>query len=97
VLGRNTLVALAFVSLVGLALLSPQFTRAAIDVVHNDRLHYVTHLVAGQALSLCPCTQSMAQTQLARGMYHAHTPRQVALLSKDPSQLLQGAVRYFVA
>lgn len=72
-------------------------TRSALVVVHNDRVHYVGHLVATQVLSLCPCTQGLAQTQYVKGMYHAHTPRQAEMLSLRPKQLISRAVRRAVA
>ena len=89
-------------AVLGLALLVavlalPGATRLALGVAHNDRVHYVGHLVAGQLLSVCPCTASLAQTQYVKGMAHAHTPRQVALLSERPSHLVTRALRRVVA
>ena len=92
-IGKLGLAMLVTVFVVGL---SPSLTRSALSVVHNDRVHYVGHLVAGQMLSLCPCTASLAQTQYAKGMYHAHTPRQVMLLSEPASALLSRAVHRVV-
>src|SRR5690242_14155753 len=65
----------------GLALATPALADTALGFIHNDRLHYVVHLAAGRAFSLCPCTTQLAQTQYARGMYHARSPHQVALLT----------------
>jgi hypothetical protein len=66
-------------------------------VAHNDRVHYVGHLMGTQVFSLCPCTQGLAQTQYVKGMYHAHTVRQVELLSLRPRQLISRAVQRVVA
>jgi len=68
-------------AVLGAAALAPSLMRAALQFGHDDQVHYVVHLAAGRALSLCPCTAALADTQYARGMYHAHTPRQKALLT----------------
>jgi hypothetical protein len=73
-------------------LLSPRLADTALGVAHNDRVHYVGHLVAGRLLSLCACTQQAAQAQYARGMYHARTPRQAALLTTDRPTSLRAQV-----
>jgi hypothetical protein len=78
---RATLVAMGLVAVLGLAAVAPSLTRVALQVGHDDQVHYVVHLFAGRMLSLCPCTASMADHQYARGMYHAHTPQQKALLT----------------
>ena len=90
-------VGLALVVMVLVVSFAPDAARSAVNVVHDDRVHYVGHLVAAQVFSLCPCTASLAQAQSVRGMYHAHTPRQVELLSEPPSALLSRAVRRVVA
>jgi hypothetical protein len=93
---RSTVVAAAFVLVLGTIALAPRLTDAALTVAHNDRVHYVTHLVAGQAFSLCPCTQALAQTQITKGLYHARTPRQVKLLTTSPRHVVRAAVRRLV-
>jgi hypothetical protein len=82
-MSKATVVALglAFVGLVGIAAFSAGLTRAAVRVGHDDQVHYAGHLVAGRLLSLCPCATALAERQYARGMYHARTPRQKALLT----------------
>jgi len=92
---RLTLAAIGLLTL--FAVFALPATRVALDVAHNDRVHYVSHLVAGQVLSLCPCTANLAQSQLTKGMYHARTPRQVALLTDRPGTLVRSAVRRLVA
>lgn len=67
----------------GLALAAPRLAATAVSLAHNDQLHYGGHLVAGRILALSPYTSQLAETQYARGMYHARTPRQVALLTTD--------------
>src|SRR5712691_13488153 len=47
----------------------------------NDRLHYAVHLTAGRILSLCNCTDHLAAAQYYRGLFHARSPEQVALLT----------------
>jgi hypothetical protein len=66
---------------IGIARATPRLADGALTVVHNDQLHYGGHLVAGRILSLCPCTAQLAQNQYVRGMYHARTPHQEALLT----------------
>ena len=82
---------LGFVGL-GLLLTSPRLAESALGAVHNDRVHYVGHLVAGRLFSLCPCTQQLAETQYLKGMYHARTPRQAALLTTGRPTSLDGRV-----
>ncbi len=91
--GKIWIIALVLVSLVSVAPL----TRSALAVAHNDRVHYVGHLVGTQVLSLCPCTASLAHAQYIKGMYHARTPRQAELLSLRPMQLISRTVRRVVA
>ena len=68
---------------VGFALAVPRLTATALSIAHDDQVHYGGHLLAGRILALCPCTAQLAETQYARGMYHARTPRQLALLTTD--------------
>jgi hypothetical protein len=87
---RATVVSVGVVAVVSLAAFTPGLTRAALQVGHDDQVHYVVHLVAGRVFSLCPCTAGLADNQYARGMYHAHTPRQQALLTTArPTSLRQ--------
>ncbi len=88
--------ALSLVALLAVLAL-PGATRTALGVAHDDRVHYVAHLVGTQFFSLCPCTANFAQTQYVKGMYHARTPRQAQLLSLRPNQLIGRAVRRVVA
>jgi hypothetical protein len=80
-MSKATIVAVGLVALLGVAALGPGLTRAALQVGHDDQVHYIGHLLAGRVLSLCPCTAAFAEHQYSRGMYHAHTPRQKALLT----------------
>jgi hypothetical protein len=60
----------------------------ALSLAHDNQVHYVGHLLAGRLFSLCPCTTRLADDQYARGLYHAETPRQEALLtSQRPTSL----------
>jgi hypothetical protein len=87
---RATVVAVGLVAVLGLVAVSPSLTRLALQVGHDDQVHYVVHLLAGRMLSLCPCTAQLADTQYERGMHHAHTPRQKALLTTArPNNLRQ--------
>jgi hypothetical protein len=84
--GHNPLRVLRLVVLPLLALgllLAPRLADTALVIAHNDRVHYVGHLVAGRVFSLCPCTLQIADTQYLRGMYHARTPQQAAWLTTD--------------
>ena len=65
----------------GVVWATPRVTDATLSLVHNDQVHYGGHLIAGRILSLCPCTTHLAETQYVKGMYHARTPHQVALLT----------------
>ena len=80
-MSKATLVAVGLVAVLGIAALGPDLTRVALQVGHDDQVHYVGHLLAGRVLSLCPCTATLAEHQYARGMYHARTPREKALLT----------------
>src|SRR4051812_15947096 len=73
--------ALGLIAVLGVAAFTTGLSRAALQIGHDDRVHYVGHLLAGRLLSLCPCGAPLAERQYARGMYHAHTPRQKALLT----------------
>jgi hypothetical protein len=62
----------------------------------HERLHYGLHLVAGRVLSLTPWTEGLAEDQYYRATYHAHTPRQRALVTTDrpddlPERIEDGA------
>ena len=80
-MSKVTLAAVGLITLLGLAAATPGMTRAARQVGHNDHVHYFGHLVAGRLLSLSPWGATLAERQYARGMFHAHTPRQKALLT----------------
>jgi hypothetical protein len=59
-----------------------------LQFLHNDQLHYGSHLLAGRVLSLCPCTDQLAETQYVKGFYHARSPLQIALLTTQrPSDM----------
>jgi hypothetical protein len=53
----------------------------AVRMAHTDQVHYGGHLLAGRLLSLWPGTAELAENQYARGLYHARTPAQAALLT----------------
>jgi hypothetical protein len=53
----------------------------ALRVAHTDEVHYGGHLVAGRLFSLLPGGAELAENQYARGLYHARTARQTALLT----------------
>jgi hypothetical protein len=76
---RSTVISLAAV--VALLTVAPRLVTFALQVAHDDQVHYAGHLLAGRALSLCPCTLQLAETQYAKGMYHARTSREAALLT----------------
>jgi hypothetical protein len=92
----------AVVAVVGLVNVWPGLFR----FVHtNDQLHYAVHLTAGRILSLCDCTDHLAEAQYYRGLFHARTPEQVALLTtgrpvtagqrvREVSALGAGALRW---
>jgi hypothetical protein len=80
---RLALVALVATGFVALA--TPRLAQATLNVAHDDQVHYVGHLVAGRLFSLCTCTLRLADEQYTRGLYHARTPRQVALLTTERS------------
>ncbi len=80
-MSKAAVVAVGLISLFGLAAFTPGVTRAALQVGHDDQFHFLGHLAAGRLLSLCPCAATLAERQYARGMYHARTPRQKALLT----------------
>jgi hypothetical protein len=80
-MSKASVAAVGLVAVLGLAVFAPGITRAALQVGHDDQVHYLGHLAAGRLLSLCPGAAALAERQYARGMYHAHTPRQKALLT----------------
>jgi hypothetical protein len=80
------LLSLAFVSCV--VLFGPRAQALTLQFLHNDQLHYGSHLLAGRVFSLCPCTDQLAETQYIKGLQHARSPLQVALLTTQrPSGL----------
>ena len=98
---------LALVALLatGLLLAAPRLTGGVLSLAHNSQVHYAGHLLAGRIFSLCPCATALAEEQYARGLYHAETPRQAALLTSgrptsmrarlgEAPQLAAGAVRH---
>jgi hypothetical protein len=86
----TVVVAVGLIALLGMGAITPSLTRVALQVGHDDQVHFVGHLVAGRVLSLCPCTASLAENQYARGLYHARTPHQRALLTTArPTTLAQ--------
>jgi hypothetical protein len=78
---RTGLLGLAVVGGITLVSLLPLVRDVALQAAHDDQVHYAGHLFAGRLLSLCPCGAQLAEVQYARAMYHAHTPRQRALLT----------------
>ena len=82
---RFALVALAAT---GLLVAAPRLAGGAQSLAHDNQVHYIGHLLAGRLFSLCPYTSRLAEDQYARGLYHATTPRQKALLtSQRPTTL----------
>ena len=49
----------------------------------HERLHFMTHLAAGRALSVCPCTRNRAAMEHWKAARHAPTPRERALATVD--------------
>jgi hypothetical protein len=78
---KTGLVGVVLVGAVALGGLAPQVWGLAVRVARTDEVHYGGHLVAGRLLSLWPGGADMAENQYARGLYHARTPRQAALLT----------------
>jgi hypothetical protein len=89
----------------GLLLAAPGLTDGVLSLVHNNQVHYGGHLLAGRIFSLFPHTAALAEEQYARGLYHAATPRQAALLTSarptsmrarvaEAPQLAAGAIRH---
>jgi hypothetical protein len=78
---KSGLVGVVLVGAVALGGLAPQVWGLAVRVARTDEVHYGGHLVAGRLLSLWPGGADMAENQYARGLYHARTPRQAALLT----------------
>lgn len=73
---------------IALAWATPRLVAGALTLAHDDQLHYGGHLIAGRILSLCPCTAQLAEVQYFKGMSHARTPRQAALLTTQrPSSM----------
>jgi hypothetical protein len=76
-----------------------------LSLAHNNQVHYGVHLLAGRLFSLSPWTTGFADEQYARGLYHATTPRQTALLTfaqptsmrarlAEAPELVAGAIRH---
>jgi hypothetical protein len=78
---RTTTVSL--VTVAAMLTVAPRLRSVALQVAHDDQLHYAGHLLAGRVLSLCPCTVQLAEMHYAKGMFHARTPREEALLTSD--------------
>jgi hypothetical protein len=78
---KTGLLGLALVGVLGLGSQLPNVWGLAVRVARTDEVHYGGHLVAGRLLSLCPGGAELAENQYARGLYHARTPRQKALLT----------------
>jgi hypothetical protein len=86
---RLTLVGLIAV---GLLWATPRLASGAVTLAHDDQVHYAGHLVAGRILSLWPATARLAEVQYSRGMYHARTPREVALLTSERPTSIRGRI-----
>jgi hypothetical protein len=78
---KTGLAGLVLVGAVALGGLAPQMWGMALRVARTDEVHYGGHLVAGRLFSLWPGGADMAEEQYTRGLYHARTPRQAALLT----------------
>jgi hypothetical protein len=59
----------------------PHVRGVIVRTLATDEVHYGGHLLAGRLLSLCPFTADLAEIQYARGLRHARTPAQAALLT----------------
>jgi hypothetical protein len=80
-MSKVTAGAVGLIAALGVAALTTGISRAALQVRHDDQVHYFGHLLAGRVVSLWPGGAALAEQQYARGMYHAHTPRRKALLT----------------
>ncbi len=78
---KTGLVGLVLVGAIALGGLAPQIWGLALRVARTDEVHYGGHLVAGRIFSLWPGGTDLAEEQYTRGLYHARTPRQAALLT----------------
>ncbi len=78
---KTGLAGLVLVGAVALGSLVPQVWGLGVRVARSDEVHYGGHLVAGRLLSLWPGGADLAENQYARGLYHARTPQQAALLT----------------
>jgi len=78
---KTGLVGLVLVGVLAVGSLVPQVWGLAVRVARTDEVHYGGHLVAGRLLSLWPGGAELAENQYARGLYHARTARQTALLT----------------
>jgi hypothetical protein len=88
------IIALATLSIV--AVLVPSLGTTALThseriVRSHERLHFSLHLAAGRALSVCPCTRSLASIQYEKAATHAPTPGERWLVTTGrPQRLLDG-------
>jgi hypothetical protein len=90
---HKVVLGLAIPAVIALASLSGGVTSSVVQLAHNDRVHYGGHLLAGRLFSLSPWTAQLAETQYAKGLYHARTPRQVALLTTTRPADLRARLR----
>jgi hypothetical protein len=70
--------------LIGLTAAGSQLPHAwglVVRTLATDEVHYGGHLLAGRLLSLCPFTADLAEIQYARGLRHARTAAEAALLT----------------
>ena len=78
---KTGLVGVVLVGALAAGSLLPQVWGMAVRMARTDEVHYGGHLLAGRLFSLWPGTAELAEEQYARGLYHARTARQTALLT----------------
>ena len=61
--------------------------RVELKIREHEKLHYGIHLTLGRALAVCPCTQRWSASQYHKAAFHAHTPRQTALVTTERPNL----------
>lgn len=78
---KTGLAGLVLVGVVAAGSVVPQVWGLAVRVARTDEVHYGGHLIAGRLFGLWPGGAELAENQYVKGLYHARTPRQKALLT----------------
>ena len=65
----------------------PFMHRVELKIREHEKLHYGIHLTLGRALAVCPCTRRWSASQYYKASFHAHTPRQTALVTTERPNL----------